>query len=207
MFATVNPDAGIVASPRSWLSAASGFTVGKKEDKLGIRAAARCGCHVKIAASRARMARRSRGADTGAIERSTKVHRQDGAAMIGLAQGALDSRVAYTKERKQIGSGSPTSKASSSAAQAATELEAARLLVYNAARRATARAVPHGGCDVQALFIQARGTKSRPSLCSCSADMVCQGIPRLEAHRDAKMDKPTKGTRICNCRRSRANTG
>ena len=58
-----------------------------------------------------------------------------GAQMIGLAQGALDHAVAYTKERKQFGKAIADFQAVQfQLAQAATELEAARLLVYNAAR-------------------------------------------------------------------------
>ena len=58
-----------------------------------------------------------------------------GAQMIGLAQGALDHTIAYTKERKQFGKAIAEFQAvQHQLARAATELEAARLLVYNAAR-------------------------------------------------------------------------
>ena len=58
-----------------------------------------------------------------------------GAQMIGIAQGALDASIAYLKERQQFGK--PLSEFQGvqfQLAQAATELEAARLMVYNAAR-------------------------------------------------------------------------
>src|SRR4029078_12741553 len=58
-----------------------------------------------------------------------------GAQMLGLAQGALDHTVAYTKERKQFGK--PVAEfqdVQHQIARAATDVEAARLLVYNAAR-------------------------------------------------------------------------
>ena len=58
-----------------------------------------------------------------------------GAQMIGLAQGALDHAVAYTRERKQFGKAIAEFQAvQHQLARAATELEAARLLVYNSAR-------------------------------------------------------------------------
>ena len=58
-----------------------------------------------------------------------------GAQMIGLAQGALDHTIAYTKERKQFGKAIAEFQAvQHQLARAATELEAARLMVYNAAR-------------------------------------------------------------------------
>ena len=59
-----------------------------------------------------------------------------GAQMIGLAQGALDHTIAYTKERKQFGKAIAEFQAvQHQIARAATELEAARLMVYDAARR------------------------------------------------------------------------
>jgi alkylation response protein AidB-like acyl-CoA dehydrogenase len=58
-----------------------------------------------------------------------------GAQMVGLAQGALDHAIAYVKERKQFGKQIADFQAVQfQIARAATELEAARLMVYNAAR-------------------------------------------------------------------------
>jgi alkylation response protein AidB-like acyl-CoA dehydrogenase len=58
-----------------------------------------------------------------------------GAQMVGLAQGALDHTIAYTRERKQFGKAIGEFQAvQHQIARAATELEAARLLVYNSAR-------------------------------------------------------------------------
>ena len=63
-----------------------------------------------------------------------------GAQMIGLAQGALDHTIAYTRERKQFGKAIAEFQAvQHQIARAATEIEAARLLVYNAARLRDAR--------------------------------------------------------------------
>ena len=113
-----------------------GFTVGKKEDKLGIRASSTCelifeDCRVPVA---------NVVGDVGkgykvAIETLNEGRIGIGAQMIGLAQGALDHTIRYTKERKQFGSAiADFQGVQFQIARAATELEASRLLVYNAAR-------------------------------------------------------------------------
>ena len=115
---------------------APGFTVGKKEDKLGIRASSTCellfdGCPV------------ARDQILGEVGRGYKVAIETlnegrigiGAQMIGLAQGALDHAIAYTKDRRQFGKAiADFQGVQFQLARAATELQAARLLVYNAAR-------------------------------------------------------------------------
>jgi len=113
-----------------------GFTVGKKEDKLGIRASSTCellfdGCRVPAA---------NVLGDVGkgykiAIETLNEGRIAIGAQMIGLAQGALDHATAYTKERKQFGKAIADFQAvQHQLARAATEVHAARLMVYEAAR-------------------------------------------------------------------------
>jgi alkylation response protein AidB-like acyl-CoA dehydrogenase len=113
-----------------------GFTVGKKEDKLGIRASSTCellfdGCRVP----RANVLGEVGKGYKVAIETLNEGRIGIGAQMIGLAQGALDHAVAYTRERKQFGKAIAEFQAvQHQLARAATELEAARLLVYNSAR-------------------------------------------------------------------------
>jgi len=115
---------------------APGFIVGKKEDKLGIRASSTCelifeDCHV---------ARTSVLGEVGkgykvAIETLNEGRIGIGAQMIGLARGALDHTIRYTKERRQFGTAiADFQGVQFQIARAATEIEAARLLVYNAAR-------------------------------------------------------------------------
>jgi len=114
-----------------------GFRVGKKEDKLGIRASSTC----ELLLDDCRVPRENILGELGrgykvAIETLNEGRIGIGAQMIGLAQGALDHAVAYVQERKQFGK--PISSFQGvqfQIAQAATELEAARLLVYNAARQ------------------------------------------------------------------------
>jgi alkylation response protein AidB-like acyl-CoA dehydrogenase len=137
VFANVNPAEGYRGITAFLVERGfPGFTVGKKEDKLGIRASSTCellfdGCRVP------------RGNVLGEVGKGYKVAIETlnegrigiGAQMIGLAQGALDHAVAYTRERKQFGKAIAEFQAvQHQIARAATELEAARLLVYNAAR-------------------------------------------------------------------------
>jgi len=113
-----------------------GFAVGKKEDKLGIRASSTTelildGCEVPAANV------------VGPVGQGYKIAIETlntgrigiGAQMIGVARGALDAAIAFVKERKQFGKSIVDFQAVQfQIAQAATELAAARLMVYNAAR-------------------------------------------------------------------------
>jgi alkylation response protein AidB-like acyl-CoA dehydrogenase len=137
VFATVNPEAGYRGITAFLIErGTAGFSVGKKEEKLGIRASSTCellleGCRVP----RANVLGEVGKGYKVAIETLNEGRIGIGAQMIGLAQGALDHAVAYTKERKQFGKAiADFQGVQFQLAQAATELEAARLLVYNAAR-------------------------------------------------------------------------
>ncbi len=113
-----------------------GFTVGKKEDKLGIRASSTCELifeDVRVPAANI-LGPVGKGYKV-AIETLNEGRIGIGAQMIGLAQGALDNAVAYAKEREQFGRPIGSFQLiQAQIAQCAVELEAARLLVYNAAR-------------------------------------------------------------------------
>jgi len=142
VFANVNPEAGYRGITAFLVERGfSGFTVGKKEDKLGIRASSTCellfdGCRVP----RANVLGEVGKGYKVAIETLNEGRIGIGAQMIGLAQGALDHAVAYTRERKQFGKPIAEFQAvQHQLARAATELEAARLLVYNSARLRDAR--------------------------------------------------------------------
>src|SRR3979490_2481949 len=114
----------------------SGFTVGKKEDKLGIRASSTC----ELILEDCRVPKAHVLGEVGkgykiAIETLNEGRIGIGAQMIGVARGALEYAIAYTKERKQFGT--PIAEFQGvqfQIAEAATQLEAARLMVYNAAR-------------------------------------------------------------------------
>jgi alkylation response protein AidB-like acyl-CoA dehydrogenase len=137
VFANVNPEAGYRGITAFLIERGfKGFTVGRKEDKLGIRASSTCellleDCNVP----RANVLGEVGKGYKVAIETLNEGRIGIGAQMVGLAQGALDAMIRYTKERKQFGKSIAEFQAVQfQIARAATEVEAARLMVYNAAR-------------------------------------------------------------------------
>ena len=113
-----------------------GFAVGKKEDKLGIRASST----VELLLDNCRVPNANVLGTVGqgykiAIDTLNVGRIGIGAQMIGVAQGALGVATAYLKERRQFGKALAEFQGIQfQVAQAATEVEAARLMVYNAAR-------------------------------------------------------------------------
>ena len=137
VFATVDPDAGYKGITAFVVDKdAEGFTVGKKEDKLGIRASSTC----ELLFENVRVGPEDVLGEVGkgykvAIETLNEGRIGIGAQMIGLAQGALDHTVRYIQEREQFGRAiSSFQGVQFQIAEMATEIEAGRLLVYNAAR-------------------------------------------------------------------------
>jgi alkylation response protein AidB-like acyl-CoA dehydrogenase len=137
VFANLNPEAGYRGITAFVIERGfAGFTVGKKEDKLGIRASSTC----ELLFEDCRVPRDNILGEPGkgykvAIETLNEGRIGIGAQMVGLAQGALDHAVRYVKERKQFGK--PVAEFQGvqfEIARAAVDVEAARLLVYNAAR-------------------------------------------------------------------------
>ena len=137
VFATVNASAGYKGITAFLIEKnAPGFSVGRKEDKLGIRASSTCelildGCEVAAtqvlgeAGSGYKIAMESLNGGRIGI----------GAQMLGLAEGALAHAVQHAKERKQFGKTLAEFQAMQfQLAEMATDVEAARLMVYNAAR-------------------------------------------------------------------------
>ncbi|MGD8289739.1 MAG: acyl-CoA dehydrogenase [Gemmatimonadota bacterium] len=137
IFATVDPDAGYKGITAFLVERdADGFSVGKKEDKLGIRASSTC----ELILDGVRVSGDNVLGEVGhgykvAIETLNEGRIGIGAQMLGLAQGALDHTVKYVQEREQFGRSIGSFQAVQfQLAEMATEIEAARLLVYNAAR-------------------------------------------------------------------------
>jgi alkylation response protein AidB-like acyl-CoA dehydrogenase len=137
VFATISPEAGYRGITAFIVERGfAGFTVGKKEDKLGIRASSTCelifeDCRVPKANILGEV---GKGYKT-AIETLNEGRIGIGAQMIGLAAGALDHTIRYTKERKQFGKAIAEFQAvQHQIARAAVDVETARLAVYNAAR-------------------------------------------------------------------------
>jgi alkylation response protein AidB-like acyl-CoA dehydrogenase len=142
VFATVNPDAGYRGITAFIVERGTpGLSVGKKEDKLGIRASSTC----ELLLEGVRVPRSQVLGEVGkgykvAIETLNEGRIGIGAQMLGLAAGALGHAVRYTKERRQFGKAiADFQGVQFQLARAATDVEAARLLVYNAARLRDAR--------------------------------------------------------------------
>ena len=137
VFANVNPEAGYRGITAFIVERdTDGFTIGKKEDKLGIRASSTC----ELIFDGCRIPKSNVLGDVGkgykiAIETLNEGRIGIGAQMLGLAQGALDLTTAYVQEREQFGHKiGDFQGVQFQLAEMRTELEAMRLLVYNAAR-------------------------------------------------------------------------
>ena len=137
VFANANPSAGYKGITAFIIERDfPGFSVGKKEDKLGIRASSTTelildGCEVP---EENLLGTQGQGYKI-AIETLNEGRIGIGAQMIGVSRGALDAAMTYVQERKQFGKSVAEFQAVQfQIAQAATELEAARLMVYNASR-------------------------------------------------------------------------
>jgi short/branched chain acyl-CoA dehydrogenase len=137
IFATVNRELGYKGITALLVeSNTSGFAVGKKEDKLGIRASSTCelildDCLVPKANVLGEVGKGYKVA----IETLNEGRIGIGAQMVGIARGALGHAIAYAQQRKQFGK--PISEFQAiqfQIARLATDIEAARLLTYNAAR-------------------------------------------------------------------------
>jgi len=137
VFATLDPSAGYKGITAFLVEKdAPGFTVGRKEDKLGIRASSTCellfdGCEVPEANA---LGEPGKGYKI-AIETLNEGRIGIGAQMLGLAEGAWGHAARYAKERRQFGKAIAEFQAVQfTLAQMATEIEAVKLMVYNAAR-------------------------------------------------------------------------
>jgi len=137
VFATVNPEAGYRGITAFMVERGTdGFTVGHKEDKMGIRASSTC----ELLFDDCRVPAGNVVGEVGkgykiAIETLNEGRIGIAAQMLGLAEGAWSLAVKYSKERKQFGKSIAEFQAVQFAlAEMATQIEAARNLVYNAAR-------------------------------------------------------------------------
>ena len=142
LFANANPEAGYRGITAFIVEKGfEGFSVGKKEDKLGIRASST----TELMLEDCVVPRENVLGEIGkgykiSIETLNEGRIGIGAQMIGISTGALASALAYTKEREQFGKSiSEFQGVQFQLAEMATELEAARLLVYNAARMKDSR--------------------------------------------------------------------
>jgi len=137
LFANANPEAGYRGITAFIVEKSlAGFSVGKKENKLGIRASST----TELILEDCRVPKENVLGEVGkgykvSIETLNEGRIGIGAQMIGIARGALEAALAYTSERQQFGKSiNQFQGVQFQLAEMATELEAARLMVYNAAR-------------------------------------------------------------------------
>lgn len=137
VFANINPEAGYKGITCFAVErGAAGLAIGRKEDKLGIRASSTC----EVVLDEVRVKKQDILGESGkgykiAIETLNEGRIGIGAQMTGLARGALSAATAYAKQRKQFGRRiADFQGVQFDLARMATDIETARLLVYNAAR-------------------------------------------------------------------------
>jgi butyryl-CoA dehydrogenase/short/branched chain acyl-CoA dehydrogenase len=137
VFATINRELGYKGITAFLVERATpGFAVGKKEDKLGIRASSTC----ELILEDCRVPKSNVLGEVGkgykvAIETLNEGRIGIGAQMVGVATGALEHAIRYAQERRQFGK--PIAEFQGiqlQLARLATDVEAARLMTYNAAR-------------------------------------------------------------------------
>lgn len=198
LFATVDPAKGYKGITAFIVERdMPGFSVGKKEDKLGIRASSTTeliledvfvpdfnvlgpvGQGYKIA-----------------IETLNEGRIGIGAQMIGVAQGALDAAVAYVKERQQFGKPLAEFQAIQfQLAQAATEVEAARLMVYNSARlRDAGQDIAQAGAMAKLYSSQVAERVTSICLEMFGGYGYTKDYPAEKFYRDAKIGTIYEGT-------------
>lgn len=174
-----------------------GFTIGKKENKLGIRASSTCELvfdNVEVAKDRV-LGEVGKGYKI-AIETLNEGRIGIGAQMLGIAQGAFDAAKAYVQERKQFGKAiSEFQAVQFQLARAATEIEAARLMVYNAARLKDAR-LPF---VKEAAMAKLYASEVAERTASLAVDLFggvgfTKEYPAEKYYRDAKIGKIYEGT-------------
>lgn len=176
---------------------APGLTVGRKEDKLGIRASSTC--EVILDDVFVPLDRVLGSVGTGykvAIDALNEGRIGIGAQMVGLASGALAHAIRHTKERRQFGQALTEFQAVRfQLARAATDVEAARLLVYNAARRRDA-GLPYvtesAMCKLVASEAAERVASLAVNLLGGAGFVTDSPVEKL--YRDAKIGQIYEGT-------------
>jgi butyryl-CoA dehydrogenase/short/branched chain acyl-CoA dehydrogenase len=198
VFATVDPAAGYKGITCFLVERGfAGFSVGRKEDKLGIRASSTC----ELILEDCFVPRSNVLGEVGkgykvAIETLNEGRIGIGGQMVGLAAGALDHAVKYAKQRKAFGSRiGDFQGVQFELAQMAVEVEAARLLVYNAAR------LRDGGHEFVTQAAMAKYFASEiAEKCASRAIEVLGGVgftkdyPVEKLYRDAKIGRIYEGT-------------
>jgi butyryl-CoA dehydrogenase len=174
-----------------------GFSVGKKENKLGIRASSTTELILDgVEVPECNVLGPVGNGYKIAMETLNEGRIGIGAQMIGNAEGALAAAVAYVKERKQFGKAlADFQGVQFQLAQVATELEAARLMVYNATR------LKEGGHDIakEAAMAKLYASQVCERVCSLALELFggygyTKEYPAEKFYRDAKIGKIYEGT-------------
>jgi butyryl-CoA dehydrogenase/short/branched chain acyl-CoA dehydrogenase len=198
VFATIDPAAGYKGITAFLVEKdAPGFTLGKKEDKLGIRASSTCelifnDCVVPAAQV---LGEPGKGYKI-AIETLNEGRIGIGSQMLGLAAGAWGHAAKWAKERKQFGKTLVEFQAMQfQLAEMATEIEAARLMVYNAAR------LKDAGLDFlkEAAMCKYFASQVAERVASLAVEVYggsgfVKDYPVEKLYRDAKIGKIYEGT-------------
>jgi butyryl-CoA dehydrogenase/short/branched chain acyl-CoA dehydrogenase len=198
VFATVDPSAGYKGITAFVVErSTSGFSLGKKEDKLGIRASSTCELVFRDCFVPADQVLGDVGKGYKiAIETLNEGRIGIGAQMLGLASGAWSHAAGWAKERKQFGKALVEFQAMQfQLAEMATEIEAARLLVYNAAR------LKDAGADFlkEAAMCKYFASQVAERVASLAVEVFggagfVKDYPVEKLYRDAKIGKIYEGT-------------
>jgi len=198
LLATIDPAAGYKGITAFIVEKGMpGFTVGKKEDKLGIRASSTC----ELILEDCRVPKANVLGEPGkgykiAIETLNEGRIGIGAQMVGLATGAWEHALRYAQERKQFGKSiSEFQGVQFQLAQMATEIEAARMLVYNAARMKDARM----NFVKEAAMVKLFASQVAERVASLAVEIYggygfTKDYPVEKYYRDAKIGKIYEGT-------------
>jgi alkylation response protein AidB-like acyl-CoA dehydrogenase len=198
VFATLDPSAGYKGITAFLVEKGMpGFTLGKKEDKLGIRASSTCALVFQdcvVPASQV-LGEPGKGYKI-AIETLNEGRIGIGAQMLGLAAGAWGHAAKWAKERKQFGKALVEFQAMQfQLAEMATEIEAARLMVYNAARLKDAKLEylkEAAMCKYFASHVAERVASLAVEVLGGSGFVKDYPVEKL--YRDAKIGKIYEGT-------------
>ena len=174
-----------------------GFEIGKKEDKLGIRASSTC----ELTFDKCKVPKDNVLGEVGkgykiAIETLNEGRIGIGAQMLGIAQGAYDATLDYIKTREQFGKSiSQFQGVQFQLAEMRTQLEAIRLLVYNSAR------LKDAGKDFvkEAAIAKLYASRTAEKICSLAVDLYggngfTREYPVEKFYRDAKIGQIYEGT-------------
>jgi len=198
VFATLDPAAGYRGITAFMVEKdTAGFTVGRKEDKLGIRASSTCelmfdGCEV---GEENLLGEPGKGYKI-AIETLNEGRIGIGAQMLGLAEGAWGHAARYAKERRQFGKPIAEFQAVQfTLAEMATEIEAAKLMVYNAARLKDA-GKPYVREAAMTKYFASQVAERVASQCVevFGGNGFVRDYPAEKYYRDAKVGKIYEGT-------------